>query len=77
MRGKIPIVLPLGNDATSDRFLANYKGMAMDDLAEPFEGNRPARHQKLCDLFELRLRKGALRYRIYNWLRSKLKRRGP
>jgi SAM-dependent methyltransferase len=47
LRGSIPILLPAAADATGARYLANYKTMATDDLAKPFEGNRPARHQKL------------------------------
>jgi SAM-dependent methyltransferase len=43
----VPILLPLSNDSTGERYLANYEAMATDDLAKPFEGNRPARHEKL------------------------------
>jgi SAM-dependent methyltransferase len=46
-RSGIPILLPSSADATGTRYLANYEAMATDDLAKPFEGNRPARHQKL------------------------------
>jgi SAM-dependent methyltransferase len=49
MRGKVPMLLPQKTDATGDRYLANYKTMATDDLAKPFEGNRPARHRRLME----------------------------
>jgi SAM-dependent methyltransferase len=47
VRGSIPVLLLASTDATEKRYLANYEVMAADDLAKPFEGNRPARHQKL------------------------------
>lgn len=45
----IPILLPRTDDSTEQRYLANYEAMASDDLAKAFEGNRPARHQKLTE----------------------------
>jgi SAM-dependent methyltransferase len=45
----VPILLPLSNDSTGERYLANYQAMATDDLAKSFEGNRPARHKKLIE----------------------------
>jgi SAM-dependent methyltransferase len=45
----VPILLPHSNDSTGKRYLANYEAMATDDLAKPFEGNRPARHEKLIE----------------------------
>jgi SAM-dependent methyltransferase len=49
IRSGVPILLPHSNDSTGTRYLANYEAMATDDLAKPFEGNRPARHQKLME----------------------------
>ena len=47
VREGVPILLPLSTDATGQRYLTNYETIATEDLAKPFEGNRPARHQKL------------------------------
>lgn len=47
VRRGIPILLPPVGDSTEERYLANYDAIATADLAKPFEGNRPARHQKL------------------------------
>lgn len=46
-RGGIPILLPTSVDETGRRYAANYDAIAAADLEKPFEGNRPARHQKL------------------------------
>jgi len=46
---EVPILLPHSSDSTEERYLSNYKRMAIDDLEKPFEGNRNARHQKLTE----------------------------
>ena len=47
IRSGIPILLPRSTDAIGQRYLVNYETIASDDLAKPFEPNRPARHEKL------------------------------
>jgi len=47
VRSGIPVLLPSAGDETERRYVSNYETIAVDDLAKPMEGNRPARHEKL------------------------------
>jgi SAM-dependent methyltransferase len=47
VRDGIPILMPRSGDSMGGKYRANYDAIATADLAKPFEGNRPARHQKL------------------------------
>ena len=43
------MLLPSAPDETSKRYFQNYAVIAGDDLVQPLEGNRPARHKTLSN----------------------------
>jgi SAM-dependent methyltransferase len=49
VRGRIPILLTEPPDELRERYTAAYDRVARDDLEQPFENNRTARHSVLLD----------------------------